>query len=88
MNQILNETQDTSYEFYLPTGTQGILVTDHAGGTWILQCSIDGSDWIDTDLDTDSDGLGSFQAFATLRYRLSGGTMGAKAYVTKALIIS
>ena len=96
MNRILKDDQATGASFRVRTGNptfsgsqdlasiHHILLTEHAGGIWVLQARDpdDPDDWVDSDVDFDDNGVKSFHASPELEYRLTGGSMGAKGKCT------
>lgn len=81
MREVLAIDQAASDVFsFFAGGYQLIHMPVHRGGTWTLQIAEPGDDtWIDTDLEfTEADSV-RFYAFAEMRYRLTGGTTGARA---------
>ena len=86
VQQILASADSVGSEFNAPEEKMFILLTDHAGGDWILQIKNPDGDWKDIADDSggvqfDSDGLTIFYCQAYLPYRLNGGTAGAKAWL-------
>lgn len=86
MRQILTAAQAIGDEFDT-TGNLAfgsIILSGHAGGTWTLQVQDPDDTWIDTDITWTSDGIKSGLGFArSLKYRLNGGSVGAKAWVSE-----
>ena len=87
--QILSSTQTTSDE-YEAAGTRArggsVILADHAGGTWKLQVQYPGDSdtWVDTGVEFDDDGVqGALDFVQGWRYRLTGGTVGAKASIAE-----
>ena len=86
--KILEASETTGREFSVPSGERvQIAVEDHAGGTITLQYkSLKGTNtWQDITGDggvtfTD-DGVKTFWSSPALTYRLSGGTVGAQAWL-------
>lgn len=82
MKQILDTTDATSSVFRATTAENLVLLLEHAGGTWKLEVQAPSGTWLPTD-------GGSFtvsgdfivEVAMGLKYRLSGGTVGAKAWV-------
>ena len=82
MNRILESNQTTSAEVTLGSGVYQVIVASHAGGTWVTEYQPEtGEPWIDLDLDFTGDGVQRFVAVHTGRYRVRGGTAGAKAWI-------
>ena len=83
--QILDATAATSDVFRVsPGGQYQLIVTEHAGGTWQLECRISKDhDWISVGSDGEfsADGIKSMFLNSECEWRLSGGTMGAEAYL-------
>ena len=86
MDPFLLETEATSREFSASgsrlVGT--IILTAHAGGTWKLQAQAPDETWVDTNITFTDDDIYSDLAFEqNLKYRLTGGTTGAKAWISR-----
>ena len=86
MKQILSATQATSDEF--PAGgnrySATVMLTAHAGGTWTLQVEAPDGTWIDTNVTLTANDIFSDVIFERgLKYRLTGGSVGAKAWVSE-----
>lgn len=83
--RVLGPTQTTSDEFAAPGGLAHLLLSGHSGGTWKLQVKDPDGTWVDLDGDTgvtfDDDGMVTWYGTAHLMYRLTGGTVGAKAWM-------
>ena len=84
--RILDATETEGSLFYHPGNMLvSILLSDHAGGTWTLQKQTPDGAWVDLGGDLgvefDSDGEQFFYGTPILPYRLTGGTVGAKAWV-------
>lgn len=86
--QVLAATQTTGSVFRvnLYAGFNGdcwaqTLFDTHAGGTWTLQVSRDGSTWVDSDITHTAVGVKAWSASMAWLYRLHGGTVGAVAHV-------
>lgn len=85
MKQVLHATQTTS-DVWTSTGAGDIILDSHAGGTWTLQVESPGGNWIDTDVTWTDDGIKTtFKQTQGLRYRITGGTAGARAWTDAAL---
>ena len=94
MRQILETTQATGSVFMVRGGAptfsgpqdllsrQQVLLDTHAGGVWTLQVKSPGDVWIDTDIAFSDMGVKAFWGSPELEYRLSGGTVGTRAYAT------
>ena len=86
MRQFLDITQATS-EAHEAAGTRysgTIFLTDHAGGTWTLQAQSPDGDWVDTNVTFKDNGIQSSIIFEQgIHYRLAGGTVGAKAWISE-----
>ena len=79
---ILSDVQTTSAEVGLEIGAYQAIVAGHAGGTWVTEYQpAAGEPWIDLDVDFDGDGVQRFVAVHAGRYRIRGGTVGAKAWI-------
>ena len=80
--QVLTATQTTSAEVELGSGAFQATVAGHAGGTWVTEYQpATGEPWIDLDLDFAGDGVQRFVTVRPGRYRIRGGTVGAKAWI-------
>ena len=79
--QVLTSTQTESDEFNFRSPGASILLSGHAGGIWTLQVKSPSGDWIDTDLTFDEDGGEPILVIAEESYRLTGGSVGAEAWV-------
>ena len=92
--QVLKEDQITGASFRIRTGNPTFIgsqdipnichiqLRDHAGGTWTLQDQAPDESWDDTDIAFDANGIKSFHASPEIPYRITGGTVGAKAWCT------
>ena len=69
---------------YTVLGMQQIVVDIHTGGIWTLQHQSPAGVWIDTDITFTDVGVKGFYATQDGHYRLSGGSQGARAFVTGA----
>ena len=87
MRKILSDTQATS-DTWIGSGKDGtIMLTGHNGGTWTLQAQAPNGVWIDTDVTFDDTGIkAAFVMTAAIKYRLTGGSAGAEAWVEGALV--
>ena len=81
MLSILDATQTTGDEFYPPGGTALILLTGHAGGTWQLEVQAPDGTWVEDEMTFTDNGIKAWFNVAHLKYRLTGGNAGAKAWV-------
>ena len=81
--QILASTQTTSSTFADLVGLSQLTLTNHAGGTWVLQRQSpnNSAHWIDLDLSFVAEGSKIFYASPSTTYRLHGGTVGATAWL-------
>ena len=83
--QILANTEATSDVFKLdPGGHYQLIVTEHAGGVWQLEGRISKDhDWISVGSDGEftGDGIKSMFLNGEMEWRLTGGTVGAEAYI-------
>ena len=94
--EILKATETTGSAFGLPGQVCQIALEDHAGGTWKLQYSRDkGVTWrdikgssSDTAYTWDSDAILTLWGSPQLRYRLTGGVVGAKAFAIAASVLN
>ena len=85
LNLILSDTQTTSDTHEAAGGRYSgtVFLTGHAGGTWTLQAESPDGDWIATNVTFTADGIQSNIIFEEgVRYRLTGGTVGAKAWIS------
>lgn len=89
MQQILKPDQTTSDEFGPASGNLlygTCILTDHAGGTWTLQVQSPDGVWVTpgNPVTFTKDDIYSNIRFARdLKYRLHGGTAGAKAWISE-----
>ena len=94
--EILKATETTGAAFGLPGQVCQIVLEEHAGGTWTLQYSRDkGVSWKDVKGDAtdtaytwDSDAIQTLYGSPQLRYRLTGGTVGAIAFAIAASVLN
>ena len=86
MIQVLHPTQSTS-DTWVASGKDGtMMLTAHSGGVWSLQAQAPDGTWVDTGITFTANGIkAAFVMTAELRFRLHGGTAGAKAWVDGAL---
>ena len=86
MRQVLSVGQSVG-DVWTAGGGLGLIVLDsHAGGTWTLQIESPGGEWVATDVTFDDDGIkAGFVTAIGLRYRLAGGTAGARAWAAGAV---
>ena len=81
---ILEPSQSVSAEFLATEGTTFVMLADYAGGTWHVEVKTPDGAWISCDEGTGcqfiDDGLQYFVTSPRLRYRLNGGTPGARAW--------
>ena len=84
MTEILSTT-DASGDAFAATGghTTVLLDTFVEGNPWILQVESPNKVWVNTDIVFTGVGIQDFTTVAGLSYRLSGGAMGARAYVSE-----
>ena len=82
--QILASTQMTSTTFSNVTGLIQLTLTDHAGGTWVVQRQSPNNEshWIDLDVSFTNEGSKVFYSSPFTSYRLHGGTVGATAWLS------
>ena len=85
IKKILGIAQTTSAEFGHPGGLAFILMDRHAGETWTLQVQTPEGRWVDLSgvggVEFDENGMQVFYGTGALSYRLTGGTVGAEAWV-------
>ena len=87
MELVLGQTDRTSKMWGGIPGQLFVLFGTHAGGNWKLEIQDPDGNWIDVSPDPNpfsETGLWWFESAAALRYRLSGGVVGAKAWVSNA----
>ena len=83
MKQILSITQTISEEFQLPGGNSFITLAVHSGGTWKLQMKTPDDEWIAfDDVIFAAAGQKAFVSVFGPMYRVTGGTVGAKAWIS------
>ena len=86
MELVLEETQDTSMEWGGVTGPMYVWFVEHAGGTWQLEAQRpDTKEWKDISPNPNpftEEGLWWFDSIGPVRYRLTGGSRGAAAFVS------
>ena len=87
MTQILASTETTGSAFSTPHGgLVFILLSAHAGGVWKLQVKSPDDEWVDADGDAGIEfiesGYKSWYCDVDAEYRLTGGTAGAKAWIS------
>ena len=81
-NPQLKSTQTASDPFYLNGGDYFALLSDYTGTEiWLLEIENPDGDWIGTGVTFTNNGIKVFKSTQLLRYRLSGGDVGAKAWV-------
>ena len=82
MTEILSTTQTTSSEFIPVNGGAYQILLIHNGGTWTLQVQYPGlTNWTDTDITWDGSGIQRMYLIIGWTYRISGGTLGARATI-------
>ena len=83
--QVLTAAQTTGAEFHHPGELAFLLLSAHAGGTWKLQVRSPDDEWVDADGDAGIEfresGYKVWYGDALSRFRLTGGTAGAKAWL-------
>ena len=88
MELVLANDQDTSKEWGGVSGRMYVWFVEHSGGTWELQAQRpDTLAWKDISPDPNpftEEGLWWFDSIGPVRYRLTGGTQGAEAFVSNA----
>lgn len=83
MTEVLSTT-DTTGSFTATGGHTTVLVDTFVDGNpWILQVESPNKVWVNTDIVFTGVGIQDFTTVAGLAYRLSGGAMGARAYVSE-----
>ena len=85
MKQILSETQTTSDEYTAVGSSRDVtlILTGHAGGEWEFQIEAPDGTWVGTGVSFTANGVESGIVLARgQKYRLTGGTAGAKAWVS------
>ena len=83
---VLAATETTGSEFFVTEDRAFLLMEGHAGGEWTLQIKTPDDTWMDIADSSggilfDDDGLQFFYGQAYLPYRLTGGTVGAQAWL-------
>ena len=82
MTQVLFATESESDPFNFPADGAGkILLDGHQGGTWTLQIQSPLGNWLDTDITFSENGGSPDIIPFRLSYRLTGGTVGAQAWI-------
>ena len=82
MQKILESTDATGKEFSTPGGVCLIQLENHAGSTWQLEAmKIDKTGWVEDQMTFDDDGLKAWWSAHEVIYRLTGGSVGAEAYL-------
>ena len=79
--KILDIAQVTGDVFKPIGGPSVILLSGHTGGTWTLQVENPNGIWQDTAISFTAVGDQGFRLSPELSYRLSGGTVGAEAWL-------
>ena len=79
MQRVLAITETTSEPFRLAGGIGMVQVSSHSGGTWTLEIEDPDGDWGSTGETWTANGIRAFWSTWEARYRLTGGTVGAKA---------
>ena len=93
MKQVLEATETTSKPFTVYTPIAAILLADHAGGTWKLQVLKPGgdqdveTDWVDDEYTATDNGLKAIYTFPELLYRITGGDVGAEAWLLQNMAV-
>ena len=83
---ILSDTQATSDEFPARGGKYfaSVAVSPHTGGTWTLQWQDPDGNWVTTGQTFTEAAIKSALGFEDgVKYRLHGGTVGAKGYISE-----
>ena len=83
MKKILESTETTGQPFRAAGGVLIIQLEEHAGGTWRLEArSVSNPTvWVEDEMTFTDDGRKAFYASPELDYRLTGGAVGAVAYL-------
>ena len=80
--QILEATETTGSLFGTLGGLYEVHLESHAGGVWVVeQRARAAGAWIETDLTFDDDGVKGIYTTTAWEYRITGGTVGAIAYI-------
>ena len=94
MRQILDITEATGSVFMVRGGAptfsgpqdllsaQIVIMDIHAGGTWNLEVRVPDGNWVPTGIELTSIDVHDFRSSGELEFRLTGGTVGARAYAT------
>ena len=86
LRQILYDTQTTSDEFSSAGGLywSTVAISPHAGGTWTLEWQDPDGTWVTTGQTFTEAAIKSTLGLeGGVRYRLTGGTAGAKGYISE-----
>ena len=87
MKQILADTQTTSDEYHAGGNRYSatVILTNHAGGTWTLEVEAPDGTWVDPESVqfTKNDVFSNVIFERGLNYRLTGGSVGATAWVSE-----
>ena len=88
MQKILESHEATGQEFSTPGGVSLIQLENHAGGEWQLESKkFSGDGWVQDQMTFDDNGLKAWHTSSKLTYRLTGGSMGAEAYLFSTLYV-
>ncbi len=80
--QVLRDTEATGTSFKVTGGDYAIWVVGHAGGTWTLEMDNAAGGWASTEVALTDEVVNSIW-LAERRYRLTGGTVGARAWIQR-----
>ena len=86
--QILEATETTGSVFDTYGGLYEVHLEAHSGGVWTVEqrARVAGA-WIETDLTFDDDGVKAIFTTTAWEYRITGGTVGAIAYMAAAILV-
>ena len=87
MTVVMTPVDAISMEWGGISGELYIILNPHTGGTWVVEIKDPDGEWVNispTSGGMDEAGMYWYKSSAAIRYRLSGGTLGAKAWVTNA----
>lgn len=82
-NNIIDTTDATGDDFYAQAEIIIVKVDVHTGGTWTLQSRSPDGVYVDLDITFTDVGEKALHAAVGGRYRLNGGSVGAKAFVAR-----
>ena len=80
MKQVLKATETTGTVWHSSGRDCSVAVTDHSGGTLTVEFQAPDGTWIGLDVTFIDDGIKDFTTVQGAPYRITGGTVGAKAW--------